>query len=186
MGGLAFATSLMSWHYSYFRIFPDELAESLDRLSVESFGYDSVSRYFYYLAKGWSHAQDGRRELAHASYDSARVILEDWLNRARGGSYWLRDLSWVYAGLGRSAEALAASRRLLEQVPPSKDPLWGDYIFLLHAQTLVVLGQADEALDLLASLIERAPYLAGNLRVDPLWDPLRDDPRFQALLERSR
>ena len=186
MGALAFATNLMSWDYAYFRVFADEEAEWLDRLSVESFGHDSVSQYFYHLAKGWSHADGGRPALARASYDSARVILEDWLRRAGGGGYWLRDLSWAYAGLGRSAEAIATARRALEAVPPSKDALYGNENVLTLARTYVMLGQAEEALDLLTSLIERAPYYAGGLRVDPLWDPLPDDPRFQALLERSR
>jgi len=186
MGGLAFATNLMSWDYVYFRVFADELAEWLDQLSVESFERDSLSQYFYHLAKGWSHAEGGRPELARASYDSARVILEEWLRRAGGEGYWLRGLSLAYAGLGRTAEAIATARRALEAVPPSKDALYGNDNVLALAQTHTMLGQADEALELLTSLIERAPYYAGGLRVDPLWDPLRDDPRFQALLARSR
>ncbi|MGD2153285.1 MAG: tetratricopeptide repeat protein [Gemmatimonadales bacterium] len=186
IGRMAFATNLMSWEYYYFRVFADELAESLDRLSIESFGHDSVSRYQYHLARGWSHAVGGRPERSRASYDSARVILEDWLGRAGGEVYWLRDLSWAYAGLGRSAEAIATARRLLEEVPPSQDALWGNANAYALAEVHVMLGQTDEALELLTSWVERAPYYAGGLRVDPLWDPLRDDPRFQALLERRR
>jgi len=186
MGRMAFATNLMSWDYAYFRVFADELAESLDQLSVESFERDSVSQYFYHLARGWSHVEGGQPELARASYDSARVILEDWLRRAGGEGYWLRDLSLAYAGLGRTAEAIATAQRALEAVPPSKDALWGNSSAYALAKVHVMLGQTDEALELLISLIERAPYHAGGLRVDPLWDPLRDDPRFQALLARSR
>jgi tetratricopeptide (TPR) repeat protein len=186
IGEMAFATNLMSWDYSYFRVFADELAEPLGQLSVESFGHDTLSHYYYHLAKAWSHADRGRSDLARASYDSARVILEDWLRRAGGYAYSLRYLSWAYAGLGRSAEAIATARRALEVIPPAKDFLWGNDNALALAEIHVMLGEADEALDLLTSLIKRAPHYAGGLRVDPLWDPLRDDPRFQALLERSR
>ncbi|NIO33196.1 MAG: tetratricopeptide repeat protein [Gemmatimonadetes bacterium] len=184
MGRMAFATNLMSWDYSHFRVFADELAELLDQMSVESFAHDTVSHYHYHLAKGWSHADGGRPERARASYDSARVILEDWLRRAESNAYWLTDLSWAYAGLGRSAEAFAAARRALGAVPPLKDFLWGNHNALALAEVHMVLGRTDEALDLLASLVERAPRYAASLRVDPLWDPLRDDPHFQRLLER--
>jgi TolB-like protein/Flp pilus assembly protein TadD len=185
MGRMAFATNLMSWEYSYFRVFADELAEPLDQMSVESFGHDTVSHYYYHLAKAWSYEAGGMPDLARASYDSARVILEDRVGRAESSAYLLRYLSWAYAGLGRSAEAIATARRALEAVPPAKDFLWGNDNALALAEVQMILGRTDEALDLLASLVGRAPYLAGNLRVDPLWDPLRDDPRFQALLERS-
>jgi len=186
MGRMAFATNLLSWDYSYFRIFADELDEPLDQMSVESFGHDSVSHYHYHFAKAWSYEAGGMPDRAGASYDSARVILEDWLGRAEGEVYWLRDLSWAYAGLGRSAEAIATARRLLEAIPPSTDVLWGNANVYVLAEVHAMLGQTDEALDLLTSWVERAPYYAGALRVDPLWDPLRDDPRFQRLLEGSR
>jgi TolB-like protein len=186
MGEMAFAVNLMSWHYSYFRVFADELAEPLDQMSVESFGHDSVSHYHYHFAKAWSYEAGVMPDRARASYDSARVILEDWLGRAGGEVYWLRDLSRAYAGLGRSAEAVATARRLLEAIPPSVDVLWGNANLLALAEVHAMLGQTEEALDLLTSWVERAPYYVGGLRVDPLWDPLRDDPRFQALLERSR
>jgi len=185
MGRIAFATNLMSWEYSYFRVFADELAEPLDRMSVESFGHDTVSHYYYHLAKAWSYEAGGMPDLARASYDSARVILEDRVGRAESNAYLLRYLSWAYAGLGRSAEAIATARRALEAVPPVKDFLWGNDNALALAEVQMILGRTDEALDLLTSLVERAPRYTASLRTDPLWDPLRDDPRFQALLEKK-
>ena len=95
----------------------------------------------------------------------------------------LRPLAWAYAGLGRWPEAIATAKRPFEILSPSlREVARYRYVFAL-ARIHVLAEQKDEALDLLSPLLEREPLYRNDLRVDPVWDPLRDDPRFQRLLQ---
>jgi TolB-like protein len=100
MGRLVFAANLLSQDYSYFRILGEELAIALDELSVGSFGHDTVSHFFYHLARGWRRAQLGDGGAAAASYDSARVVLENGLRRWPNDAFWRR--SGRFGSQGRS------------------------------------------------------------------------------------
>ena len=88
------------------------------------------------------------------------------------------------AYLGREDEAIAHGRRGLElardrDIPPH-------YHQLQLVRSHIILGQPEPALDLLEPLLEVLPFhlSPGWLSIDPLFDPLRDHPRFQALLEK--
>jgi serine/threonine-protein kinase len=66
---------------------------------------------------------------------------------------------------------------------------WGPVPFNRMATVWVLLGEYERAIDVLEALMgmEYLPALTvADLRLDPTWDPLRDHPRFQALLERYR
>jgi serine/threonine-protein kinase len=186
MGRMAFAANLMSWDYAYFRILADELDGSLAQLSIESFAHDTVSYYYYYFARAWNHTTRGEPETASVYYDSARVILDDWVGRTSEGMLFRRQQAWAYAGLGRGPEAVAIVERVLEMSSPSEDALDGNDNAELLARIHALLGQRDEALDVLAELVERAPRYRASLRVDPAWNALRDDPRFETLLSSDR
>jgi serine/threonine-protein kinase len=182
MGRLPFAANLLSQHYSYFRVLGDDYAVVLDELSVGTFGHDTVSHFFYHLAKGELARRRARPEAARASYDSARVVLENGLRRWPNDAFWHRELGVAYAGLGRKREAIIEARRAVELVPPSVSAVSGGQNAEALAQIYAILGEGDAAVDQLESLREYFPWVgAPYLRVDPVWGPIRDNPRFKDL-----
>jgi TolB-like protein/Flp pilus assembly protein TadD len=89
------------------------------------------------------------------------------------------------AYLGRREDALAFGRRGVDLLSLSRDALESPYIQLQMVRIHILLGEPEPALDLLEPLLEvPMGVMPGELRFDPLFDPLRDHPRFQALLEK--
>ncbi len=94
-------------------------------------------------------------------------------------------LGFAYAGLGRKAEAVAEGERAVALMPVAEDALTGADMLAHQAQLYMRVGEHDQAI----ALIERVLSMPAGvvlssalLRIDPVWDPLRDDPRFKALL----
>ena len=86
--------------------------------------------------------------------------------------------------LGRKEQAVRAGQRAVELMPPSKDSLVGPYLGGELAKIYTYVGEHEKALDLLHELpMKPSLHSAATFRLDPVWDPLRDHPRFQALLE---
>jgi len=95
-----------------------------------------------------------------------------------GMPYYLAE---VYAGLGNKEEALAQARRSVTQY--SDDAVRRPDAEATLAQIQARFGDLDSALAALPDLLKvPAGITAAELRLDPRWDPLRNDPRFQALL----
>ena len=88
------------------------------------------------------------------------------------------------AYLGRKAEAIREGRRAVELLPLSRHAYGGTYLQHQLARIYLLTGEPERALDVLEPLL-RVPYLlsSGWLRVDPTFDALRGNPRFQRLLE---
>ncbi|OOG46001.1 winged helix-turn-helix domain-containing protein [Rhodanobacter sp. C01] len=94
-------------------------------------------------------------------------------------------LGFAYAGLGRKPEAVAEGERAVALMPVSKDALTGPDMLASQAQLYVRVGQPDQAIAVIGrvlSIPDGAPLSSALLQLDPAWDPLRDDPRFKALL----
>ncbi len=135
------------------------------------------------LYAGWAHQLSGDRPAARAAFDSARVLLDsvmtelpdDWrVHAARG---------LALAGLGRHDEALGQARWLEQSVVYREDAYNGPYLAEDRALILAQIGEAEAALDEIEQLLEGPSWLSVHtLRLDPRWDPIRDNPRFQALL----
>jgi TolB-like protein len=91
------------------------------------------------------------------------------------------------ANLGRREEAIHWRDSLLLSHPPEKDSFGGMGLLCHIVESSVKIGDTEFALDGLETLLS-APsnYFAAQLEHDPLWDPLRDHPRFQELLENAR
>jgi tetratricopeptide (TPR) repeat protein len=126
----------------------------------------------------------GELELAHVSYDSARSILEQELD-AHADDYRIHStLGIAYAGLGRKEDAIREGKRGVELMPVSKDAFSGPVTVRDLAVIYAMVGQYDAALDEIEYLLSITGWWSvQNLRLDPIWDPLRDHPRFQGLLE---
>ncbi|HEU5218331.1 MAG TPA: tetratricopeptide repeat protein, partial [Gemmatimonadales bacterium] len=137
------------------------------------------------LVAGWAHHLRGDRLAARAEFDSARVLLDsvikelpdDWrVHAARG---------LALTGLSRRDEALREARWLQRSAVYRGDAFWGPALAEDRAQILAQAGDADAALDEIERLLARPSWLSVHtLRLDPRWDPIRDHPRFKALLAR--
>ncbi|UCC83921.1 MAG: tetratricopeptide repeat protein, partial [Gemmatimonadota bacterium] len=164
------------------RIFGEEYAAALDRLSLSAPAIDTVD---YFLAKAELSARRGQSGPARAYYDSVRVILEARVQEEPAALGLLGyELSLAYAGLGRAEDAIQVARAAVDMFPLSKDAWRGANLLSNLAEVYVRVGEYDAAIEQLELLLSiPSPLSANLLRVDPLWDPLRDDPRFQKLLE---
>ncbi len=129
----------------------------------------------------------GESERSREAYDTARILLEEEI-KGRAHDHRVRSsLGIVYAALGRKEDAIREGKLGVELFPVSKDALVGPYRVedLVFIYTLV--GEHDAALDKLEYLlsIPSETMSVSMLRLDPRWDPLRDHPRFQKLIEQE-
>ena len=91
----------------------------------------------------------------------------------------------ILAGLGEKDAAIAEGRRAVELLPESQDAFDGPKMTVALAQIYAWTGESDQALQLIdRSLSTPNGVTIPFLTLDPMWDPLRDDPRFQALIDR--
>jgi serine/threonine-protein kinase len=89
--------------------------------------------------------------------------------------------------LDQKQEAIAEGRRAVELLPESEDAFDGPQITAVLAQIYAWTGELDEAFRLLDHLLIVPNGLTVPiLKLDPAWDPLRKDPRFQALIDKYR
>ena len=93
-------------------------------------------------------------------------------------------LGMVLAGLGEKNAAIAEGKRAMALLPESQDALDGPKMTLALAQIYAWTGENDAAFDLLErSLITPAGVTVSSLKLNPVWDPLRADARFQGLID---
>ena len=86
---------------------------------------------------------------------------------------------------GEKQAAIREGQRAVELMPISKDAMDGTTHVKHLAEIFAIVGENDAALDLIEQALSRPSLLSvGLLRLDPVWDPLRDHPRFRALLEK--
>jgi len=100
------------------------------------------------------------------------------------------SLGMAYAGLGDPTLAVSEGRKAMALQPTSEDPFEGPVWEEDMAQIYALLGDADEAIPILKRWIEvpsATSITPALLRIDPIWDPIRNDPRFQELVaEKNR
>ena len=142
-----------------------------------------------HIEKARLSLSQGRPESAYAYYDSARVQFEAQYEARLHWPLFLANthahLGIAYAGLGQKLAAVRESEKAVELLPVSKDAIDGAHIAWHVAETYAQVGEADASIDQLELLLSVPSAISVHvLRLDPIWDPLRSHPRFQALLEK--
>jgi TolB-like protein/Tfp pilus assembly protein PilF len=159
-----------------------QTAESLpdDRLAGLSGGLCS-KYYLIGFARKSLHDDNGAR----AAFLKAKRAAEEQLKRSADAADMHIQLAKVLAFLGEKDAALAEAQRATELQPESKDAFGGPEITSGVAEVHVILGNNTRAIEILDGLLNRPSSITVQmLRVNPIWDPLRNDPRFQALIEK--
>jgi len=140
---------------------------------------------------GWAQEVAGDHAAAQESWLQARSELEPFLTEQPDNYSLVGHLALTNMGLGDKAAALALAERAMAANPIEKDALTGPTPIEFLARVAARMGEPDRAIVALqkllsipytGALVAGPPLTPALLRLDPMFDPLRKDPRFQKLV----
>ena len=176
------AAGNLPWQWSIYRTVDSDYERTLDRIASGTFGRDSAA---YFVTRAELYDLTRQSDSAFAYYDSARAVLERKTSEYPREPRFHSELGVAYAGLGQVEEAVREGEEAVELLPVSEDAVEGTEWLAYLARIYVMVGDFDAAIEQLEYLLSLPTYVTvASLRVDPLWDPLRDHPRFKALLDK--
>ena len=140
---------------------------------------------------GWAEEVAGDHAAAQESWRQARAELESFLKEQPDNYVLIGDLALTMTGLGDKASALALCERAIAANPIEKDAMRGPVPIEILARVAARTGEAERAIATLQKLLsipyagprpDNVPLTPALLRLDPMFDPLRNDSRFQKLV----
>jgi eukaryotic-like serine/threonine-protein kinase len=164
-------------------VLDDQQQRLLLELGPETF-YDDRGKWGMALAQ--THALRGNQARARVHADWARVAFEGQLKDTPNSAERRAYLGLVLAYLGRKTDAVREGERSVALLPITTDAYSGPYLQHQLARIYILVGEPEKALDRLEPLLKMPYYLSpGWLKIDPNFDPLRSNPRFQRLVAGS-
>ncbi len=135
--------------------------------------------------EGELYRLQGDEAKARTAFEQARVDSDELLRAAPADAARHGQHGLILAALGQKQEAVAEGKRAVELLPESQDAFDGPQITAALAQIYAWTGEFDEAFRLLDHLLAVPNGLTvPMLKLDPAWDRLRKDPRYQALVDK--
>jgi len=174
------------WAWFWQEIFEGGYRDALGRLESEPAGWIRIKMFARpnSLFAAYAYELLNEPELAKNSYERALDFLEAAVSESPEDPRLRSSLGITYAALGRKEEAIREGIRGTELLPKSVDGYYylPSAVDLAHIYTIV--GQDKAALDQIEYLLSNPSWISVPwLEMDPRWNPLRDHPRFLALLE---
>jgi eukaryotic-like serine/threonine-protein kinase len=138
-----------------------------------------------YYVIGFAHKALHDQVGAQAAFLRAKSVVDAQLKQNPDDARIHAQAAKVLACLSEKETALLEAQRARELLPESKDAFGGPEITAAMAQVHAILGNNADAVEILEGLLSRPSWITvEGLKADPVWDPLRNDPRFQALLNK--
>jgi TolB-like protein/Tfp pilus assembly protein PilF len=143
--------------------------------------------------KGCTYLAEGDSASAQKAFEEARPAFERAVREAPLSAERHASLGWLYALMGRKDDAIKEGQRAVELKPESKDAVDGSLLGGYLALIYVRVGENDLAIPLIEHLlttpgaVDSADYsiTVNDLKNRWQWDPIRDDPRFKELIEKT-
>ena len=156
-----------------------QLAQGIPDESLAAIPGASAGKYY---AIGVAQEGLGDDAAARTAFLQAKNILEEQLKQKPDDPGLHIQLAKLLARLGEKDAAIAEAQRATDLRPESKDAFDGPRVTEDVAQVYAIIGDNARAIELLDGLLSRTTGVTlQSLKVNPAWDPLRNDPGFQAL-----
>jgi TolB-like protein/Flp pilus assembly protein TadD len=179
---------MVTWARSWLLLWQRKLPEALavvQKFPGETLTTENPAPAPKAMLEGNVHQLQGDKEKAQPAFEYARLVSEKSLREAPEDPWRHAQHGLILAALDRKQEAIAEGKRAAELLPEAQDALAGPRITASLAQIYTLTGEFDEAFRLIDHLLRVPSGLTiPSLKLDPVWDPLRKDPRFQALIDR--
>src|SRR5215470_17447911 len=173
-----------SWVLMLQRKFPEALA-AVQRFPGEILMVEGAGAVPKALLEGIIYLLQGNKDKAQPALEHALLVSEQLLRDAPEDPRRHAQQGFILAALDRKQDAIAEGKRAVELLPESQDAFDGPRGITALAQIYACTGESDEALRLIDHLLGTPSGLTiPMLKLDPVWDPLRKDPRFQALIDK--
>jgi TolB-like protein/Flp pilus assembly protein TadD/predicted Ser/Thr protein kinase len=176
----------LAWSNIY--IIEREYDRALERVTLMAVlrSLDLLDTADYYSQRAFIHHLRKDPVLTRVYCDSALSLIEEQVTTYPEDPLAHSRLGRVYALLERTDEAIREGQKVMELLPVERDAFWGPEIVGELAEIYALVGEKEQAIDQLEYLMSIPSWITvSRLRVEPIWDPLRDHPRFQALLEQE-
>ncbi len=170
------------WPYAY--VIQRDFAAALQTRNQEN--GDPTAERDRFSARAAIHLLAGDAAAARDEIERARALVETRLREQPNEGYALVQLSWIEVALQDNSGALTLAQQAINSMPPQKDAVEGPELLAGLAEIQARTGRTAEAVKTLRQVLLLPAGMVASiarLKIDPVWDSIRNDPGFQQLLK---